>query len=86
MFREAKGAWKDAVGAVLGVDPAGLSGKNVGNEWDIQYWTPVLKDFKLLLGYGRFWPGAFAKATRGNDPENFAYAQFTYAFRWEEGH
>jgi hypothetical protein len=75
-LEEARGAWKSAGGAVLGVDPTGTSGQSVGTEADLT-WKRSFREGKVgfLAGYSIFRPGRFAKATRGDDDAHFGYVQ-----------
>jgi alginate export protein len=79
-LREAAGAWKDDAGEVLGHDPTGMSGRDVGNELDLLYRFPLKKDLLCLLGYSAFRPGAFAEAVRGKGIQSFGYAQVLFKF------
>lgn len=71
----ARGPWKNAGGVVLGFDPTGQSGKHVGDELDFTVGFPFQKHLRILSGYSVFWPGAFAKQTRGPDTQHFFYLQ-----------
>lgn len=77
---EARGAWKDAGGEVLGRDPSGQSGRHVGDELDLLYRFPLRKDLIVLLGYSAFFPGAFADRVRGAGTQSFGYAQVLFKF------
>ena len=77
---EAKGAWKDASGEVLGQDPTGAAGRDIGTELDLSYRFPVRKELLMLLGYSAFFPGAFAETVRGDGTQSFAYAQLLFRF------
>ena len=79
-LREAAGAWKDDAGEVLGQDPTGMSGRDVGKELDLLYRFPLKKDLVCLLGYSAFWPGPFAEAVRGHGTQSFGYAQVLFKF------
>jgi hypothetical protein len=78
--REAKGVWKDDAGAVIGQDPTGKSGREVGDELDLLYRFPLKKDLVCLLGYSAFVPGHFAETVRGKGTQSFAYAQVLFKF------
>lgn len=74
---EKEGAWKSAGGTVLGMDATGMSGTNVGQEYDIA----IGRGFrggtvKLNVGYSHFEPGNFAKKTRGDDAADWGFFQF----------
>jgi len=77
---ESTGAWKSAGGAVLGLDPTGSSGSNVGTEYDITYRFSWLEKTTIEAGLSRFEPGRFARLTRGDDPSHWAYLMFTWGF------
>lgn len=72
---EERGPWKSAGGAVLGLDPAGRSGTHVGDELDLTLAFPLHKHLKILSGYSLFFPGEFARKTRGEDKQHFFYLQ-----------
>jgi len=72
---EARGAWKNAGGVVLGFDPTGQSGTHVGDEVDFTVAFPIQKHLKMLTGYSIFFPGEFAQQTRGTDNQHFFYLQ-----------
>jgi len=75
-----RGPWKDARGRLLGLDPAGLSGRDIGQELDFTFRLPVQQHLHLLGGYSLFLPGRFAERTRGPEPHRFAYIQTTVRF------
>jgi hypothetical protein len=72
---QARGAWKNAGGAVLGFDPTGQSGTHVGDEVDFLVAFPLHKHLKVLSGCSLFLPGEFARKTRGEDKQHFVYLQ-----------
>jgi hypothetical protein len=76
----ARGAWKDATGEVLGQDPTGQSGREIGDELDLLYRFPLRKDLTVLAGYSAFFPGAFAKSTGRTRTQGFGYAQVLFKF------
>jgi hypothetical protein len=78
--REARGAWKDASGAVVGQDATGRSGRAIGDEFDLLYRFPLKKDLLGLVGYSAFLPGRFAETVRGKGTQSFAYAQVQFKF------
>lgn len=66
-------------GAVALRSPSGTAGKNVGREWDVFATMPATADLNLQIGYARFLPGGFVKATNGKgDPSSWWYAQAAY--------
>ena len=84
LLAEPSGAWKNAGGRVLGRDPFGLSGRDVGQEIDLTFRAPALfpffKRLSLMGGYSIFFPGGFARATRGPETHHFGYIQTTVRF------
>ncbi len=79
-LEEAGGTWKDAGGAVLGFDPTGSSGTDVGRELDLTYRYRWMEKVTLEAGYSRFDPGGFAEATRGPDASDWGYLMLTFGF------
>lgn len=77
---EARGAWKDAGGEVLGHDPTGRAGTDLGRELDVLWRFPVREELALLGGVSVFWPGDFAKAVRTSRTYRFAYVQVLLRF------
>jgi len=77
LLEEERGAWKSAGGAVLGLDPTGASGTNVGSEVDLTYrfaWNPRST---VEAGLSRFEPGRFARRTRGRSASTWGYVMLT---------
>lgn len=79
-LQEARGPWKDAGGAILGLDPAGRAGRSVGREVDLTYRFAWMEKAFLETGFSRFTPGRFARQTRGDDASNWAYTMLQVAF------
>jgi hypothetical protein len=77
---QARGAWKDDVGEVLGQDPTGRSGRDIGDELDLLYRFPVRKDLTVLLGYSAFFPGRFAESVGRARTQSYGYAQALLKF------
>lgn len=75
-----RGAWKNAGGRVLGFDPTGASGRDLGQEIDLTARVPISKHLNLLGGYSVFLPGHFAIRTRGPETHHFAYIQTTVRY------
>ncbi len=75
-----RGPWKSAGGAVLGWDPTGSSGRDIGQELDFTVRLPLMKRLGFLAGYSVFLPGAFAERTRGPQTHHFGYIQTTVRF------
>ena len=80
MLEEEAGPWKDAGGNVMGFDPAGASGINVGREFDLTGRFTWQEKTALEAGFARFEPGQFARRTRGDDPSHWAYLTLTVGF------
>ncbi|HEU5181111.1 MAG TPA: alginate export family protein [Candidatus Polarisedimenticolia bacterium] len=74
------GPWQDASGNVLGFDPTGASGDDVGDEVDLLYRYDWLEKAKVEIGVSRFMPGRFAESTRGDDASDWGYVQLTLGF------
>jgi hypothetical protein len=75
-----RGPWKNAGGRVLGSDPTGAAGRDLGQEVDFTVRFPVEKHVSLLAGYSFFLPGRFAETTRGPETHHFGYLQTTVKF------
>lgn len=75
-----RGPWKNAGGKVLGSDPTGAAGRDLGQELDLTLRVPVHTHVSLLGGYSLFLPGRFAVVTRGPEPHHFGYIQTTVRF------
>ncbi len=75
-----RGPWKDAAGRVLGFDPTGRSGREIGQELDLTLRLPLYRHLHLLGGYSAFFPGTFARNTRGSELHHFGYVQTTLRF------
>lgn len=80
LLARARGPWKNAGGRVLGFDPTGASGRDLGQEVDLTVRFPVAPHLGFLGGYSLFLPGRFAMLTRGPEPQHFAYLQTTVSF------
>lgn len=80
LLEEEAGPWKSAGGAVLGFDPAGASGTNVGGEADLTYRLTLPQSCWVEAGVSRFAPSRFARATRGDDPSWWGYLMLTWRF------
>jgi hypothetical protein len=79
-LQSASGPWQDAGGAILGFDPAGNSGTDVGDEVDLTYRFDWREKAVVEVGLSRFWPGQFAENTRGPDFSDWGYVQLTWGF------
>jgi len=75
-----RGPWKSATGRLLGFDPTGEAGRDIGQEVDFTARLPVQKHVSLLAGYSIFQPGRFAVRTRGPETHHFGYIQTTVRF------
>jgi hypothetical protein len=80
LLAESRGAWKNAGGTVLGVDPTGQSGRDVGQELDFTARLPLHPRFNLMAGYSLFRPGTFARRTRGPETQRWGFIQTTIRF------
>ena len=59
-------------------DPTGQSGTFMGHEFDVRVRYTFGPRVGLNVGYARFQPGAFTKATSGRtDPSNISYVEVT---------
>ncbi|MCB9897322.1 MAG: alginate export family protein [Planctomycetes bacterium] len=73
----------NAGGAKTLVDTTGGSGTDVGREVDLtlMHDVPGLGPHgKLLVGYSRFWPGAFVEKLGSGSAVNLAYVQLMFTF------
>jgi hypothetical protein len=77
---EARGAWKDDLGEVLGQDATGASGRDIGDELDLLYRLPLRKELGCLLGYSAFFPGRFAESVGRKGTQSYGYAQLLFKF------
>ena len=75
-----RGPWKNSGGRVLGFDPTGAAGRDLGQEFDITCRVPMQTHVSLLGGYSLFLPGRFAALTRGPELHHFGYVQTTLRF------
>jgi hypothetical protein len=80
LLAERRGPWKNAGGRVLGFDPTGEAGRDLGQEFDLTARIPVAKYLSFLAGYSVFLPGGFAIRTRGPETHHFGYIQTTVRF------
>jgi len=77
---EKTGAWKNAGGTVLGADPTGRLGTDLGHEIDLTFTFPLYEHLRMLPGYSLFLPGKFARGTQGPRASQFAYWQTVVTF------
>ena len=77
---EKAGPWKNAGGTVLGFDPTGKLGTDLGHEIDLTVAFPLYEHLRLLPGYSLFLPGKFARGTQGSRASQFAYWQTVVTF------
>lgn len=80
LLAEPRGPWKNAGGRVLGFDPTGQSGRDLGQEVDVTARIPVHKHLSFMAGYSFFLPGRFAIRTRGPETHHFGYLTTTVRF------
>lgn len=77
---EKTGAWKNAGGTVLGYDPSGKLGTDLGHEIDATVAFPIYEHLRMLPGYSLFIPGKFARGTQGPRASQFVYWQTLVSF------
>ena len=77
---ESQGAWKNAGGKVLGYDPTGRLGTDLGHEIDLTLTFPLYERVRILGGYSVFIPGRFARGTQGPQASQFGYLQTLVTF------
>ena len=77
---ESQGAWKNAGGKVLGYDPTGRLGTDLGHEIDLTLTFPLYERVRMLGGYSVFIPGRFARGTQGPQASQFGYLQTLVTF------
>ena len=80
LLAEERGAWKNAGGKVLGIDPTGLLGTDLGHEIDLTLAFPLYEQVRMLAGYSVFLPGEFARGTQGSQASQFGYLQTLVTF------
>ncbi len=80
LLAERRGPWKNAGGRLLGFDPTGEAGRDLGQEVDLTFRVPLHPHVGFLAGYSVFLPGRFAVRTRGPDTHSFAYIQTSLKF------
>ncbi len=62
-------------------DPTGEAGKNLGQEIDLSARWQVDRNWQLMTGWSRFFPGSYLDRTEGNaDAANWFFTQVTYQF------
>lgn len=77
---ESRGPWKNAGGKVLGFDPTGNLGTDLGHEVDLTLAFPLYERVRMLAGYSVFLPGRFARGTQGSQASSFGYLQTLVTF------
>ncbi len=77
---ESRGSWKSAGGKILGFDPTGQVGTDLGHEIDLTLTFPFYEKVKMLAGYSVLVPGKFARNTQGPQASQFGYLQTLVAF------
>jgi hypothetical protein len=70
----------NAGGVLLARDPAGRSGRYVGQEIDVQALAPLNKQVQFGGGVGHIFPGTFLKRTTPAARYTFPYVMVTWAF------
>jgi hypothetical protein len=73
-----KDAWYTTGLGAFRRDPAGASGASLGVELDFRLVWTLWNHLELMAGYGRFFPGGFAKATGPAAPANWFFSQAVY--------
>jgi hypothetical protein len=61
-------------------DPMGASGTTLGDELDTRVVLSLWNHLELTAGYGRYFPGGFARATGSAAPANWTFAQAAYSW------
>ncbi len=61
-------------------DLTGLSGSDIGHEFDIRARWQVNKKLEAILGYAHFTAGGFISQVLRPDDSDFAYLEFNYTF------
>ncbi|MCZ7635883.1 MAG: alginate export family protein [Verrucomicrobia bacterium] len=78
---QARDAWYWVNGRPERRDATGHAGQELGQEVDVIGRWQVNKGIELLVGYARFFAGAFVRSTPGDSQDaNWAFAQLTYTF------
>ncbi|MDA2913381.1 alginate export family protein [Acidobacteriia bacterium AH_259_A11_L15] len=75
-----RGPWKNAGGRVLGLDPTGEAGRDLGQEVDLTFRVLLHSQLSFMAGYSVFLPGRFAARTRGPETHHFGYIQTMLRF------
>ncbi len=72
----------NAFGATLYRDPTGNSGRDIGQEFSLDYSSTLANGFTLSAGAGIFRPGGFVKSFGGNISGNqtFGYLMLSWKF------
>jgi len=77
---QARDGWYTTGMAVLRRDATGLSGKALGNEFDLRIsWQPA-ENVDVLAGWGHFSPAEYVKSTGPVDAASGYFLQAAYAF------
>jgi hypothetical protein len=78
---QARDAWYWVNGRPERRDPTGQAGQELGQELDVIGRWQVNQEIELLVGYARFFAGAFVRGTPGDAQDaNWAFAQLTWGF------
>ena len=75
-----RGPWKNAGGRIMGFDPLGEAGRDLGQEFDFTARISLGEHLSFLAGYSVFLPGRFAIRTRGRETHHFGYIQTALRF------
>jgi len=76
----ASDAWYTTGLRAFRCDPSGSSGTTLGDEIDVRIVSTLLNHLELMAGYGRFYPGRFARSTGPAAPANWYFAQAGYSW------
>lgn len=77
---QAADAWYGASTAAIARDNAGLSGNEVGHEFDLHMRTPVRGALKLWYGVSHFIVSSYARARTGGKNRDWGFLQATLDF------
>ncbi len=73
-------AWYTTGLRVARRDTSGTSGTTLGDELDARVALSLWNHLELMVGYGRFFPGGFVRATGASAPANWYFAQTAYSW------
>ena len=73
-------AWYNTYNAIQRLDTTGRAHRFVGNEIDILFVISFLKNFKLKLFYGHFFPATYIRDTGKSRDADYTYYELSYEF------